>query len=199
MHLQTLLPLFLALLASASPSCDSHPPAPGHPPLNFHTDLAPTLSKSALVVTPDSPNFPYYTHQNLKSKNPQYSVVVVVATEADVSAAVKFANKHGMPFTAKVSGHGTWAGLGDIQGGVNIWMRNLSSVKIAEDGGYVTVGGGAMVDDVVGRLWEGGKQTGSFLSFFFSIRCCGADETQRLLWGNASASRGLGSVVVSGR
>lgn len=196
MHLQTLLPFFLALLPSASSSCDTHPPTP--PPLNFHIDLAPTLSKSALVVTPDSPNFSYYTHQNLKSKNPQYSVVVVVATEADVSAAVTFANKHGMPFTAKVSGHGTWAGLGDLQGGMNIWMRNLSSVVIAEDGGHVTVGGGTMVDDVVGRLWEGGKQTGEFFSFF-SVRCCGVDETQRLLWDNASASRVPGSVVVLGR
>ncbi|KAK1828710.1 hypothetical protein QBC39DRAFT_219318, partial [Podospora conica] len=132
-------------------------------PLNFHVDLAPILSKSALVVTPDSPQFSYYTHQNLKSKNPQYSVVVVVATEADVSAAVIFANKHGIPFTAKVSGHGTWAGLGDIKGGMNIWLRNLSSVVIENDGRHAVAGGGAMVDEVVGRLWEEGKQTATAL------------------------------------
>ncbi|KAK0738021.1 hypothetical protein B0T18DRAFT_333414 [Schizothecium vesticola] len=153
--------LALAPLTSASSSCDTHPPKP--PPLNFHIDLAPTLSTSALVVTPDNPQFSYYTHQNLKSKSPQYSVVVVVATEADVSAAVTFANKHDIPFTAKVSGHGTWAGLGDIKGGMNIWLRNLSSVVVAEDRGHVVVGGGAMVDEVVGRLWEGGKQTATAL------------------------------------
>lgn len=132
--------------------------------IDFHTQLTPLLSKDALVITPNDPRFPEFTHQNLKSNPPTYSVVVVVDTENDISTAVKFANRHKIPFAAKVSGHGTWSGLGDMKGGMNIWLRNLNSVTISKDGKYVTVGGGTMVAEVVGPLWEAGKQTGMSLS-----------------------------------
>lgn len=160
MLVQTLCFALLASLVTAGrpSSCNAT--------VNFHKHhLAPLLSKDAFVVTPDDPRFSEYTHQNLKSNPPTYSVVVVVDTEDDVSTAVKFANRHNIPFAAKVSGHGTWSGLGEMRGGMNIWLRNLNSVNFSEDGQHVTVGGGTFVTEVVEALWEAGKQTGTISAF----------------------------------
>ncbi|KAK4452741.1 6-hydroxy-d-nicotine oxidase [Podospora aff. communis PSN243] len=125
--------------------------------------LAPHLSPSAQIILPSSPSFSNYTHQNLRSHPPSYAAIVAVATESDVSASIRFANKHSIPFSAKVSGHGTWAGLGDIKNGMNIWMRELNSVTLSKDGKEAVVGGGAMVDEVVKYLWKEGKQTATAL------------------------------------
>jgi FAD/FMN-containing dehydrogenase len=143
--------LSLATLASAKP-----PPPSSGKTLNFNL-LAPLLSPSAQIILPSSPSFPNYTHQNLRSHPPSYAAIVAVTTESDVSAAILFANKHSIPFSAKVSGHGTWAGLGDIENGMNIWMRGLNSVILSKDRKEAVVGGGAMVDEVVKYLWKEGK------------------------------------------
>ncbi|KAK0644472.1 hypothetical protein B0T16DRAFT_378543 [Cercophora newfieldiana] len=157
-----LTPLAIATYPLSLGNSYNHNPS-YNKPINFYTTLTPLLSPSAQVITPSSPLFPTYTHQNLKSHPPQYSVVVAVATERDVSLAIQFANKHDIPFAAKVSGHGTWAGLGEMKGGMNIWLRGLNSVTLSKDGRTAVVGGGTMVDEVVKVLWAGGKQTATAL------------------------------------
>ncbi|KAK5656754.1 hypothetical protein OQA88_4302 [Cercophora sp. LCS_1] len=127
------------------------------------SDLIPLLSPSALVIGPSDSHFVGFTERYLRSNSPDYSVIVVVATENDVSAAVGFANKYDVPFAAKVTGHGPWRGLAEMKGGINIWLRNLSSIEISEDGNYATVGGGVLVAELVERLWAAGKQTATGL------------------------------------
>lgn len=47
-----------------------------------------------------------------------------------------------------------------MQTGVEIYMTQLNSVEIAEDGETMTVGGGTMSINVTDTLWAAGKQTG---------------------------------------
>ncbi|UNI13778.1 hypothetical protein JDV02_000487 [Purpureocillium takamizusanense] len=46
-----------------------------------------------------------------------------------------------------------------MQGGIEIWMNQLSSVKISKDGKTATIGGGTMSKKVTDDLWASGKQT----------------------------------------
>lgn len=47
-----------------------------------------------------------------------------------------------------------------MDNGIEIFMQQLSSVEIAEDGETVTIGGGTMSKPVIDTLWDAGKQTG---------------------------------------
>jgi hypothetical protein len=44
--------------------------------------------------------------------------------------------------------------------GINIYLPELNSIKIAKDGKSVTVGGGINSKKVTDTLWAAGKQTG---------------------------------------
>ena len=50
--------------------------------------------------------------------------------------------------------------MGKLQDGIEIWMNNLNTVDIAEDGKTARVGGGGISKTVVDTLWAAGKQTG---------------------------------------
>lgn len=47
--------------------------------------------------------------------------------------------------------------------GIQIYMPELNSLSIAEDGKTVTVGGGINSKKVTDSLWAAGKQTGELL------------------------------------
>jgi hypothetical protein len=73
---------------------------------------------------------------------------------------VKFANKKNLPFLAYNSAHGAITTLGQMTQGIEIYLNQLSGVKIAEDGKSVTILGGTKSKLVTHTLWEAGKQTG---------------------------------------
>ena len=128
-------------------------------PANILQDLGSVLSPKAVIVLPGSPEFDRLSYRWIKVDSPTYSVIVVPATEKDVSESVKYANKHDLPFLATTGGHGSWKGLNKMQGGMNIYMRNLTKFEISKDGKSATLGGGLLNYDVHFGLWEKGKQT----------------------------------------
>lgn len=77
---------------------------------------------------------------------------------------VKYANANDIPFLAVNTGHGALASLGGIQHGIEIWLDQLDSIAIAEDGKTATFGGGVKSGMIIDALWEAGKQTGMFIS-----------------------------------
>lgn len=73
---------------------------------------------------------------------------------------MKFAHTRDVPFLAYNGVHGALTTLGEMDYGIEISLRELSSVDIAEDGQTVTIGGGTNSKLVVDTLWEAGKQAG---------------------------------------
>lgn len=52
-----------------------------------------------------------------------------------------------------------------MKSGVEIYLDQLNSVKVAKDGKTATIGGGTLSKAVTDGLWAAGKQTGKFISF----------------------------------
>ena len=73
---------------------------------------------------------------------------------------VKFANKKSLPFLAVNGAHGSITTLGKMNHGIEIYLNQLNSVEIAEDGNTATFGGGIIAKNVTDALWAAGKQTG---------------------------------------
>ncbi|KAK3400789.1 hypothetical protein B0T20DRAFT_459588 [Sordaria brevicollis] len=140
-----------------------HPPLPPHPlPPTIHSDLTTLLSPSAVIILPSSPSFSQYNHrwsENPRTNSPTYGIIVIPASESDVSATIRYANLKGIPFLATTGTHGTWDGLSQLKGGMAIWTRNLTKMGFAPDGRSAILGGGLRGDDVVPALWARGKQT----------------------------------------
>jgi len=144
----------LSLLSSFS-SFTSSSPSPG---INI-TSLTPLLSPSAQIILPSSPLFTNFSSRFTQAAIPSYAAIIAVSTENDVVETIKFANTLGIPFLATGTSHGAWAGLNDFQGGIGIWLRNLTKFELNSQGDEVTLGGGLRSVDVVSRLWEVKKQT----------------------------------------
>ena len=73
---------------------------------------------------------------------------------------MKYANQKGLPFLVFNGAHGAITTLGKMTHGIEIYMNQLGSVQIAEDGQTATFGGGIMAKNVTDALWAAGKQTG---------------------------------------
>ena len=149
-YLLTILLIFLLL-----PTVHATPPIPQ----NIQHDLGHRLSSNALIVLPSSPQFATLNKRWEDGGRPTYGVIVVPATEKDVSESVKYANKHKLPFLATVGGHGTWYGMEKMKNGMGIYLRNLTTLKINPDGKSAVLGGGLRVVDIIEGLWKKGKQT----------------------------------------
>ncbi|KAG8526291.1 uncharacterized protein KY384_000284 [Bacidia gigantensis] len=105
----------------------------------------------------DDPDFSNLTERWAANSNSNFSVVVVPAVDKDVVATVHFANRFHIPFLAVNRGHGDAAGLSAVDGGISIYIRNLDSIEVAEDGQSASMGGGVFQDQVVRYLFERGK------------------------------------------
>ncbi|KAI1453281.1 FAD-binding domain-containing protein [Annulohypoxylon moriforme] len=64
-----------------------------------------------------------------------------------------------MPYLALSGGHGAIKTVGKMKNGIEIWMHQLNSVEISEDGAQAKIGGGAKTKTVIDALWDAGKQT----------------------------------------
>ncbi|XXG99456.1 hypothetical protein Hte_005795 [Hypoxylon texense] len=121
--------------------------------------LSEKLSANANLYYPGSDAFVRSTNRWSVSYAPGVSVVAVPAVEQDVVEIVKYANQNDIPFLAYTGGHGAIKSLSKMQNGIEIWMDQLSDVKVSEDGTSATIAGGTLSKAVVDSLWAAGKQT----------------------------------------
>ncbi|KAH7377538.1 FAD binding domain-containing protein [Cadophora sp. MPI-SDFR-AT-0126] len=124
-----------------------------------YNQLSAKLSASAKIYLPGSELFNEYTARWSNVSTPTANVVVVPGTENDVVQIVKFANQNSVPFLTTNGVHGSISTLGAMKSGIEISMVQLNSIKIAQDGKTVTVGGGIMSKNITDTLWAAGKQT----------------------------------------
>ncbi|KAM0561153.1 hypothetical protein ACHAPJ_003657 [Fusarium lateritium] len=90
---------------------------------------------------------------------PTLNIVVVPSVEQDVAETVKFANSWNAPFLAISSGHGRITTMKNMQNGIEIWMNQLNSIDVSEDGTTAQIDGGTLAKSIVDTLWKSGKQT----------------------------------------
>lgn len=123
------------------------------------SELASVLSANASIYFSGSEEFTNATARWSVLDAPTVNVVVVPATEDDVAQTVKFANSMDLPFLAYNTAHGALTTLGKMEYGIEIYLNQLSSVEISEDGTTATFGGGTLSKVVTDTLWDAGKQT----------------------------------------
>ncbi|KAF9871150.1 FAD-dependent oxygenase [Colletotrichum karsti] len=122
-------------------------------------ELGNKLSSTAKIYQPGTAEF---TEASIRWSNlnaPTVSLVVVPGTEQDVAETVKFANEKSMPFLAYNGVHGAITTLGNMQNGIEIYLNQLTSIEVAEDGKSAKIGGGTRSKNVTDTLWAAGKQT----------------------------------------
>ncbi|KAL8688133.1 MAG: hypothetical protein Q9218_005877 [Villophora microphyllina] len=119
--------------------------------------LGQQLSPGASIVLPGSQTFADANVRWSPAEHPDFAIVVVPATDQDVAATVQYANSCNYPFLAVNRGHGTALDLNNVHRGINIFMRNLTSISVAPDGNSITAGGGVYVDQVIKGLAARGK------------------------------------------
>ncbi|KAK2816789.1 hypothetical protein FQN49_007983 [Arthroderma sp. PD_2] len=106
--------------------------------------LGPILSKSASI---DGNENGYMRWSEYNAPSP--GAVVTPGTEEDVAVIVQFCIKFGIPFLAQAGGHG-WSSTLDLhQDGIIINLRQLNTVTFNEDRTEATVGGGALISEVI--------------------------------------------------
>lgn len=76
---------------------------------------------------------------------------------------VRFASKRDIPFLAYNGAHGATTTIGKMDHGIEIFLEQLDSVEISEDGKTAKIGGGINVKVLIDRLWDAGQQTGKYL------------------------------------
>ena len=78
---------------------------------------------------------------------------------AETRFQVKFANAISAPFYVVNQAHGATVSQLAFQHGIQINMRQLTSIQIAVDGNSAVMGGGVYVDEIVRTLDAKGKVT----------------------------------------
>lgn len=73
-------------------------------------------------------------------------IAILVADEADVSTAVRFAAEHSLPVSVQSTGHGAWK---PVRSGLLVLTARLDSVSIDEDERIATIGAGARWSAVI--------------------------------------------------
>ncbi|KKY33735.1 putative fad-dependent oxygenase [Diaporthe ampelina] len=161
---------------------------PGFSLRRLQMEVLVALSAAASVIYPnDTTAFDLATSRWSSYETPTISVVVVPGTENDVAETVKFATALNIPFLAVNGGHGAISTVGRMQSGIEIWMNQLQTVEIAEDGETATIGGGALSTNVTQALWAAGKQTDGTLTTI--------DSTSELWWAVQGAGHNFGIVT----
>ncbi|KAK4151547.1 6-hydroxy-D-nicotine oxidase [Chaetomidium leptoderma] len=152
----------LAIAAFSSSSNTPH----NHNPNHTHSLLTPLLSTTAQILLPNTPEFnlllAHRWSSNPLNTPPKPSLIVIPTTESDVAQTIRHANAHNLPFLATTGGHGTTTRLSTFprnDGGVLIYLRNLTKFELAPDGQTAVLGGGLLTGEVVRALWRAGKQT----------------------------------------
>jgi FAD/FMN-containing dehydrogenase len=123
--------------------------------------LTPQLSTGAIVTFPwDSRWEDLQVRGSSPRVSPDYSVVVEVATEADVQATVTLANRFNVPFLATAGTHGWTRTLNKLPYGIQINLRKLNTTTVSRDGKTAAVGGGTLQYEITRSLYAKGKYAG---------------------------------------
>lgn len=75
---------------------------------------------------------------------------------------MKYANSEKIPFITNSGAHGSITSLGGVKKGIGIWLNQLTSITISQDGTTAEIGGGSKSKAIIDTLWEAGKQTGEY-------------------------------------
>ncbi|ORX97112.1 hypothetical protein BCR34DRAFT_607410 [Clohesyomyces aquaticus] len=121
--------------------------------------LNPLLSHEAQIYLPGSEGFVNATTRWGGATTPTFTAIVKVTTETDVQHTIKYANAHNYPFLAISGTHGTPSTLNNVRDGIGIWLRDMNSVKIHQDGTSAKIQGGIENGKLIRDLWARGKQT----------------------------------------
>ncbi|KAK6362674.1 hypothetical protein TWF730_000129 [Orbilia blumenaviensis] len=111
--------------------------------------LGPKLSSGASIVLSSSaaPRWSLY-------EAPRAQIVVNIASEKDVAETVKYCNENRLRFLAQTSGHG-WANTWTLDvKDVIINMRALNTVKVNNAKKTATIGGGAIIKEVIDEVYK---------------------------------------------
>jgi hypothetical protein len=143
--------------------------------LSGEDDLVASLSERARVLYPNTENFTAASSRWSRAKSPSYSLIVQVATEADVQKTVSlwlqdfdggtdsleiiYANEKRVPFLAVSGGHGTTSELANAKDAIGIRFNQMRNITIVDDGQAVLIEGGVRTGDLLPYLWTRGKQT----------------------------------------
>ncbi|MRR30467.1 FAD-binding oxidoreductase, partial [bacterium] len=71
------------------------------------------------------------------SKSPE--AVAFPSSVASVAASLRFANRHGIPVTARGAGHGYVGGCVPVKGGIVLSLRRLNRIKEIHGADFVAV------------------------------------------------------------
>ncbi|KAI1812660.1 hypothetical protein GGS20DRAFT_599881 [Poronia punctata] len=124
----------------------------------IQNELGPKLSPNSLLSFPTDPSFSNLTFRWNTLAPPDVQVVVQPAQESDVATIVKYCNQNSLEFLVVNTGHGFTTTLGRFKG-VQIDMKQLRDITIANDGKYALCQGGAYNNDIVPKLWDNGYVT----------------------------------------
>ncbi|OJJ04867.1 hypothetical protein ASPVEDRAFT_86246 [Aspergillus versicolor CBS 583.65] len=125
------------------------------------TQLGPMLSSDAAIYAHNDDRWENATSRWQSYSSPDFTVVVEAGTESDVPVIVKYANSYGIPFLAVNTGHGAPKSLGTLRNGIEISMRQLNEITIAQDGESAFFGGGVYSEQVIRTLWDEGYVAGT--------------------------------------
>ncbi|KAI5785828.1 hypothetical protein EDC01DRAFT_750252 [Geopyxis carbonaria] len=116
------------------------------------------LSVGASIVLPDEDAWDNTTSRWSEYSRPLSGFAVLVSNVRDVQETVKFAKKAGMPFLVRNRGHGSVGTLATFQGGIEIEVSMLNSIKINKKSSTATMGGGVYNYQVIQTLYAAGYQ-----------------------------------------
>ncbi|KAK6077037.1 FAD-dependent oxygenase [Seiridium cupressi] len=123
------------------------------------SQLTALVSNETLIYLPGTPEFSVASSRWSVLDAPTPNIVVVPGSGDDVALTVTFANQNNIPVLAFNGAHGSLTTLGKFDCGIEIYLSQLSSVEVAEDGQTATIGGGTLSINVTNDLWALGKQT----------------------------------------
>ncbi|KAM6510162.1 hypothetical protein FALCPG4_017788 [Fusarium falciforme] len=141
----------LASAASTASTC--------FPAKKIAAQLGPMLSADAEIYIPNQVDFLDVSLRWSKFAAPSYAAYVKVASEEDVQAIVRYANKKGIPFLTVSGGHGWTSQLQRMQHGIGISTQKLNTMKLSKDGKTVSLGGGVKSGQVERFLSAQGKRS----------------------------------------
>jgi FAD/FMN-containing dehydrogenase len=75
---------------------------------------------------------------------------------------VKIAGAFGIPYLATGGGHGLSTTLNKLKDGISIDLGNFKKVTVDTRANAVTVGGANVFADVLGPVWDAGREMSKF-------------------------------------
>ncbi|PWY67937.1 FAD-binding domain-containing protein [Aspergillus heteromorphus CBS 117.55] len=109
-------------------------------------ELAALLTDSVLL-TPDSPDYAASVKRWSQSAEKEAGLVVIPATEADISTAVEYAHLSNIDLAVVGGGHAT-SGSGSTQGGILIDLSRMRKVTVDDKAKTITAQGGCLWENV---------------------------------------------------